>query len=128
MPQPTTLTKHAKKMKRGVGASRLRVDQNKIEKVEVDLGDGDILVLSCRDLSVGNVRGFMRAARDNDMDVIATEFLKIVTDWETYDDLGNLSPVMDEQTGEVWPLTDETVDTLELAVFQEFAGALGKRG
>lgn len=125
MPQPTTITKNAKKVRRGI-SSGMMVANPEMRPIDVDLGNGDTLIVIARDMSVGNIRKFVGATKTGDMDVIVTEFMKIASDWKTYDDDGNVVPIPDTETGEPWAFTEENIDKLGLPVFERIAEALGK--
>jgi hypothetical protein len=124
MPQTRTLARNAPTAKRGISAGMVK-RQDTTRQIDVTLDDG-VMVMLCKDLSVGNVRAFTRAQRTDDADLVITAFMDIVADWRTYDDDGNVVPIPDEH-GDPWPMTEENLNSLDWEVFQKFGDALGKQ-
>ncbi len=124
MPQKATVTKYTAKAKRGFSATRLQPKKD-TQTVDVALGDGETMVLTCNDLSVGTVRGFMRAANNDDMDAAISSLLSLASGWATYDDEGNVVPILDDQ-GDPYPLNETTLNALDVGVFQKIGESLGK--
>jgi hypothetical protein len=124
MPKPATIAKNKKPTPQRAQLSSL-VSSVTSQRIDVPLGNGEVLVLQCRDLSVGTARRFVSAGNAGDVDAIVATFLEIADDWGTVDEAGEFVPILDAE-GEPWPLNESTVDTLDIAVFTKIGEALGK--